>query len=53
MRRSLVGPAVYFAGTVIALASAAAAFALFAFAALFFAFSGRTARVASNPDIPE
>ncbi len=47
-RRSLVGPAVYLVGTVLAVA----AFAVFAFAALFVAFSGRTATVAANPDTP-
>jgi uncharacterized membrane protein len=44
LRRSLVGPAVYGFGTLVALISAPAAFALFAFVALFFAISGRTAR---------
>ncbi len=45
IRRSLVGPAMYLCGTLIALVSAPAAFALFAFAALFFALSGRAARI--------
>jgi uncharacterized membrane protein len=44
IRRSLVGPAVYLAGTLVALLSASAAFALFAAAALFFGVSGRAPR---------
>jgi uncharacterized membrane protein len=47
IRRSAVGPAVYAAGTVVALVSAGAAFALFAAVALFFAITGRTASVAA------
>jgi uncharacterized membrane protein len=43
IRRSAIGPATYLAGTVLALASAPAAFALYATAAAFFALSGRTA----------
>ncbi len=52
VRRSLVGPAVYLAGTLVALASAHLAFALFAAVALYFAVSGRTARVAARVDVP-
>lgn len=48
VRRSAVGPAVYLAGTLIALLSATAAFILFALAAGFFAFSGRSARLATD-----
>jgi TMEM175 potassium channel family protein len=40
-RRSVVGPVVYGSGTLVALASASVAFGLFAFAAGFFAVSGR------------
>lgn len=47
--RSLVGPLVYLTGTVIALVSAVAAFAIFAGAPLFFALSGRTSRVSPDP----
>jgi uncharacterized membrane protein len=50
LRRSLVGPAIYAAGTAIALVSAPAAFALFAFAAAFFALSGRSAGAAGVAD---
>lgn len=42
-RRSLVGPALYGAGTLLALASAPAAFAVYAGVAGFFALSGRAA----------
>lgn len=52
MRRSLVGPGVYLTGTLVALASASAAFALFAFAALFFALSGRSARTQKQALVP-
>lgn len=45
VRRSAVGPAAYAAGTLVATASAPVAFALFALVAVFFAFSGRDARV--------
>jgi uncharacterized membrane protein len=45
IRRSLVGPTVYGLGTLVALASAPVAFALFAFVAVFFAISGRTAEL--------
>lgn len=44
-RRSAVGPTVYLAGTLLALASAPAAFAVYAAAAAFFALSGRTATI--------
>jgi uncharacterized membrane protein len=44
LRRSLVGPAVYLIGTLVALASAPLAFGFFASAAAFFAFSGRAGR---------
>jgi uncharacterized membrane protein len=43
IRRSLVGPAVYALGTLIAFLSAPAAFALFAIVAIWFALSGRGA----------
>jgi len=43
IRRSLLGPPVYAAGALIALASAPAAFALYAFVAVFYAVSGRGA----------
>ena len=43
-RRSLVGPAVYGLGTLVALVNAFVAFGLFAFAAGFFAVSGRAVR---------
>lgn len=49
LRRSAVGPAVYLLGTLLALLSAAVAFALFALVAAFFALSGRTARVSAAP----
>jgi len=51
IRRSLIGPAVYAAGTLIGLASAPAALGLYAFVALFFALSGRTARVTAGEAI--
>lgn len=51
IRRSLVGPAVYGAGTLIAVLSAPAAFALFAIVAVFFAASGRSARVSTTDGI--
>jgi uncharacterized membrane protein len=41
----LEGPTVYGLGTLVALASAPVAFALFAFVAVFFAISGRTAEL--------
>ena len=47
IRRSAVGPIVYALGTLLALLSAPAAFALDAAAAAFFALSGRTARLRS------
>lgn len=47
VRRSLVGPAAYVAGTAIAPFSAAGSFAVYAGIALYFALSGRTARVAA------
>jgi uncharacterized membrane protein len=50
LRRSLVGPAVYACATTVALVSAPAAFALFAFAAEFFALSGRSAGAAGAAD---
>jgi TMEM175 potassium channel family protein len=43
LRRSVAGPVAYGTGTLISLASAPIAFALYAFVPLFFAFSGRTA----------
>jgi hypothetical protein len=52
VRRSLVGPAVYLVGTGIAFISALAAFALFAFAALFFAVSDRAARGGAGSEAP-
>jgi TMEM175 potassium channel family protein len=51
IRRSSVGPVVYLAGTLLALASAPFSFALYAAAAAFFALSGRTARLPSNSEI--
>lgn len=41
LRRSLVGPVLYAGGTLVALVSAGAAFAIFAAVAVFFALSGR------------
>jgi uncharacterized membrane protein len=45
VRRSAVGPALYAAGTTIALINAYVAFAVFGLVALYFAISGRTARI--------
>ena len=45
IRRSAVGPTIYAVGTLLALLSAPAAFALFAAAAGYFALSGRTVRL--------
>jgi uncharacterized membrane protein len=49
VRRSLVGPTVYVAGTFVALASAPAAFAIYAGAAAFFGRSGRRPRISTEP----
>lgn len=52
VRRSMLGPVVYAAGTLISLVSAQVAFALYAVVAVFHGLSGRRLRVASEASGP-